>query len=608
MTSSVLPRGGAAIVEPLGDPQLHTDGELLQLAFAPDGSLWTIEDPGILRRWDARTGRQLDWQALSDLETLWCFSDDARVLASGSDDLTIWDTSSGQALTSVPQRSWVTALAFAPDPSFIATGHDDGSISYWDAPGHHRRFGKPLRRHEQPISALAIGRDGRLLAAASEDLTISLWDLADGRHLGDLRGHTDRIPALVFDGNDMLISAGWDTTARIWDVRAQQPMMLINTHATQVTALAYDAVHQLLASADSALAAHLWDFRAGKEMHRLQSARAEIVALAFNPDGSRLAAAAERTVHLWDPTSGAALTGSGHAPVARTRLAISPDGTRLATNGGTAPRIWDTGKRSPILDLGGTDAVHDVAYSPDGKRISGAIGKAVRIWDAATGKTLADWDGPHDPITTLAFSRDGTTLASASREGMEVWLWRVANGEPILLIPDALDGCAIEALAFHPAGKLLAVGGVDWLATGGTDGAVSLWDIAGRCEIDTYPEGCVALAFNATGDRLASATLTQSICIWDVSSQKLRLAQELTGHDSTVTCLAYSPDGQWLATGSDDHTLRLWDNQGEQRAVIELDSRLTALAFGPDGRYLFTAHANTTCGKVALADLLAAGA
>jgi len=54
--------------------------------------------------------------------------------------------------------------------------------------------------------------------------------------------------------------------------------------------------------------------------------------------------------------------------------------------------------------------------------------------------------------------------------------------------------------------------------------------------------------------------------------------------------------------------LRLWDNQGEQRAVIELDSRLTALAFGPDGRYLFTAHANTTCGKVALADLLAAGA
>jgi WD40 repeat protein len=605
-TPSVLSRG-AAIVEPLGDPQLHADGELLQLAFAPDGSLWTVEDPGILRRWDPRTGTQRDWQALSDLETLWCFSSDARVLASGSDDLTIWDTSSGQALTSVPQRSWVTALAFAPDASFVATGHDDGSISYWDAPGHHRLFGKALRRHEQPISALAISRDGKQLAAASEDLTISLWDLADGRHIGDLRGHTDRIPALVWDGDDLLISAGWDTTARIWDVRTQQPKILINTHSTQVSALAFDSTKQLLASADSVLTVHVWDLKGNKELHRLAGARGEVAALAFSPDGTRLAAASERTVHLWDPIKGSAFTGSGHAPVALTRLAVSPDGSRLATNGGTAPRIWDTGKRTPILDLAGTDAVHDLEYSPDGKRVAGAVGNAVRIWDAGTGKILANWDGPHDPITAVAFSRDGSALASASREGLEAWVWRTADGEPMLLIPDALEGCAVEALAFHPAGKLLAVGGVDWLATGGTDGAVSLWDIAGRHEVDTYPEGSIALAFNATGDRLASATLTQSICIWDVSAQKLQLVQEMTGHDSTVTCLAYSPDGRWLATGSDDHTLRLWDAQGEQRAVIELDSRLTALAFAPDGRFLFTAHANTTCGKVAVDALLAAG-
>src|ERR1700693_3813893 len=114
MTSSVLPRGAAAILQPYGEPQLHTDGELLQLTFAPDGSLWTVEEPGVLRRWDVRTGRQTEWHALSDLETLWGFSPDARVLASASDDLTVWDTSSGNALTSVPQESWVTALAFGP--------------------------------------------------------------------------------------------------------------------------------------------------------------------------------------------------------------------------------------------------------------------------------------------------------------------------------------------------------------------------------------------------------------------------------------------------------------------------------------------------------------
>ena len=63
-----------------GEPQFHSDGELLQLAFAADGALWTVEDPGILRSWDAQTGRQREWHALSDLETLWAFSHDARVL------------------------------------------------------------------------------------------------------------------------------------------------------------------------------------------------------------------------------------------------------------------------------------------------------------------------------------------------------------------------------------------------------------------------------------------------------------------------------------------------------------------------------------------------
>ena len=83
----------------------------------PELRVVTIEELGILRKWNPASGQQLKWTALSDLETLWTFSGDGRVLASASDDLTVWDASSGALLTSIPQPSWVTALAFHSDAS-----------------------------------------------------------------------------------------------------------------------------------------------------------------------------------------------------------------------------------------------------------------------------------------------------------------------------------------------------------------------------------------------------------------------------------------------------------------------------------------------------------
>ena len=73
-----------------GEPQLHTDGDVLQIAFGKDGWLHSVEEHGILRKWNPISGQQLDWSSLSDMESLWVFSLDARVLASASDDLAIW--------------------------------------------------------------------------------------------------------------------------------------------------------------------------------------------------------------------------------------------------------------------------------------------------------------------------------------------------------------------------------------------------------------------------------------------------------------------------------------------------------------------------------------
>src|SRR5438552_9098762 len=99
MTSTITAPHAVPDAVVFGDPQLHSDGDLLALAFAPDGNLWSVEDPGVVRRWDPVTGQELAWHSPSDLEDLWAFSPTVRLLASASNDLSLWDAAGGNLLT-----------------------------------------------------------------------------------------------------------------------------------------------------------------------------------------------------------------------------------------------------------------------------------------------------------------------------------------------------------------------------------------------------------------------------------------------------------------------------------------------------------------------------
>lgn len=579
-----------------GQPQWHADGVLLALAYAADGGLWSVEEPGVLRHWD-RSGKLLSRSYLTELETLWAFGPKAELVAAGSDELVVWDVATQKQIASFPDLPWVTAVAFHPTRRALATGHDDGSIRLWDLPA-----GKPkeLTQHTKPISALAFHPDGSLLASASEDRKIAVWDLPAGKLRRTLAGHTDRIPALAWQpGSKLLVSAGWDTTARLWDLDTGEPLLLLNTHSDQVHTLAFSPDGQLLAVADSSGGVHIWsDITRGKVLHVLPGELEEIHSLAFSPDGKCLAVGGnDWVIHIWDPRGGQLVAGQAFQAGHMIDVSQGRSPLLVSNGGGTALQAWDVTSRSNRPPTGLVSRPLAVACSPDGRWV--AVTNAdpdsrLHIWDAQTGKFRDPAEGPRAPMTCATFAPDSATLATCCRTDGTAWVWNVADGEPKLIIPEAAEGCTVEALAFHPKGNLLACGGIDYLATSGSDGAVTIWNVDDRQKVGTFVGGAVSLAFDPAGKLLAVASPETRIDVWDIDSQHLR--HEIPATGVGITAVRFSPDGRLLAAGGDDHTLRLWDAAtGQSLSVRELDTPVRDVRFSRDGQTIFTANGNTTC-------------
>ena len=268
----------------------------------------------------------------------------------------------------------------------------------------------------------------------------------------------------------------------------------------------------------------------------LQGAHSSVNELAFSGDGRLLASANgnanshDNAVHLWSVPAGVALRRLEGEGLPLTAVALSPGG-RLAAAGDEAGRVmlWDirTGHRAaPVLHLPVDrirKSIKSLAFSPDGSLL--AVGTCagddvesvcnqglLAVFDVRTHRRLLLRAAHTSPITSLAFSDDGTMLASASGGGIfhsitnhdfsvilwAVPTWRRLGGELIRPVRRVQGG--ISALAFSPNGKKLAAGSYD--------GTFGIWNVR-RHRLETVITGhdasVIALGFSRDGTRVRSA-------------------------------------------------------------------------------------------------------
>ena len=258
-------------------------------------------------------------------------------------------------------------------------------------------------------------------------------------------------------------------------------------------------------------------------------------------------------------------------------IAYSPDGRHLAVASGIGIWIYDasTGNEIDLL-TGHTGSVNSVAFSPNGQTLAtGSRDDTIRLWDVRTGNEIDLLTGHTNTVFSVAFSPNGQTLATGSWR--EIRLWDVSTGNEIRTITGHTS--SVSSVAFSPNGQTLA--------SGSSDNTIRLWDANTGREIRIGHTGrVVSVAFSPNGQTLASGGRDDTIRLWDVNTgREIRI---LTGHTDYVNSIAFSPDGQTLASGSLDKTIRLWDvNTGNEiRTLTGHPESIRGVAFSPDGNTL----------------------
>jgi WD40 repeat protein/serine/threonine protein kinase len=254
--------------------------------------------------------------------------------------------------------------------------------------------------------------------------------------------------------------------------------------------------------------------------------------------------------------------------------------------------LWQLCRSDEAFSLAGhANAVSAVAFSPEGKLLAscGHDGK-IRLWDLGTRReTKVLTHGT--VVRSLAWSLDGKLLATGANDGM-VRLCNVATGQEIRSFPSRQDTHR-GAVAFSPDGRLLTIGGLD--------GQISLWNWKSNSLVATLPghapDWLGALVFSPDGNTLASSSgwgNDRAILLWDVATRGMRTKLAVSARHTL--CLAYSPDGRFLASGNWDKTVSLWDMVLLKPLpdLVGHRAHVLAVAFSPDGRILATACGDQT--------------
>ena len=403
----------------------------------------------------------------------------------------------------------------------------------WRASAESSALERTIAQRQEGGTPIVVDESADRLVSVSDGHAVTVSDLATGREIHALAGHSDvvRVLALTPDRRRVL-SSGDDGIVRLWDLERGREALSFAGHESRVTSLTVtpDGRRALSGSLDKTT--KIWSLDDGRLLHTL--AHRDPVGAVILATGGSLAVTSplyptpqhtagsnrqdEPVLRVWDVESGLSVRELSTPDVENVRsVAVTPNGRRVLAScyrfGASTLAIWnvDTGKPQFALEMPIyswiTEQIQPIAVSPDGSRaICASLEFTLVVWDLANGKKLHELRGHDAEVLALAVTPDGRQLLSAS-----------------------------------------------------TDCTIRTWDLDRGHELQrlTGHAKAVTCVTAINRGRAISASRDGVVKVWQLEHRRGTTSRE--GHRRTVRAVGFSRDAAIAASGSDDGTAKVWE-------------------------------------------------
>lgn len=382
-----------------------------------------------------------------------------------------------------------------------------------------------LRGHLGSILMGTFTPDGKSAITASSDESARIWDLQTGKEIRPYTGHTGPLYCLSLSGDGRTLATGaQDNTLRLWDVPQFRPVTWFAGNSKSLRSLALSPDGRLLVTAGADNSVRLWDIPKLSEVSDFSKLvvdqvstvrighQADVTSAAFRSDGNLFATGdAEGTIILWSPFLDSAQRVFGRHEGGVTALVFhSNNATLISTGVDGLIRNWQLPPQPHRMLPAVPAAVRDaVLVINQPLAVVATEDQTVRLVDLNTGEATVKFTKGDPQVTAVGISSNNALVAVAEQAG-RVRLYNYADGAERGVLAGHTG--AVADVVFHPDAVTLS--------TAGSDGSVRMW----KLPVAPIP---------------------------------------LTGHAQNITTLAAAHGGQWIATGSDDKTVRQWGPNGQ---------------------------------------------